>query len=195
MTGSREIWAALQQVTELTRDGNLPDTQGILDAAGITLPTGQLEDAAYDERGQLYSIPAMIVSDPTNVTDDDDNATVVGRDDGLRKDLDLEGPSGAAVAPMGQNDEKPDKGKEVIEDAMKVKCRLSDRGGPDCIVLLGPTQNVSVLIKRLREEANVSNMSRIRLAYLGRILEEKQTLEDQGWKQGHVVQALVSGVS
>ena len=40
----------------------------------------------------------------------------------------------------------------------------------------------------------ISGISKIRIAYLGRILDEKQTLQKQGWKEGHVVNALVLGV-
>jgi hypothetical protein len=32
---------------------------------------------------------------------------------------------------------------------------------------------------------------RIRIAYMGKILQENASLMDQGWKPGHVVNALV----
>lgn len=159
------------------------EAQGILDAAGITLPTGKLEDGAYDERGVLYRLPENIVSDPKNVMGDDleTNGTV-------SKQLE----AGETVVP-GSGAGVRDKGKDVVEDnAMKIRCRLSDRGGPDTIVLLAPTQPVSVLLRRLRTEATIASSSRVRIAYFGRILDESQTLEEQGWQQGHVVQGLVS---
>jgi hypothetical protein len=31
------------------------------------------------------------------------------------------------------------------------------------------------------------------MAYLGKMLDEKETLAAQGWKEGHVVNALVTG--
>lgn len=31
------------------------------------------------------------------------------------------------------------------------------------------------------------------MAYLGKMLDEKETLAAQGWKEGHVVNALVAG--
>lgn len=34
---------------------------------------------------------------------------------------------------------------------------------------------------------------RIRIAYLGKILDEKTSLAEQGWKEGHIVNALVVG--
>jgi hypothetical protein len=39
----------------------------------------------------------------------------------------------------------------------------------------------------------VSPALTIRLAYLGKILNENDTLEAQGWKEGHVINAMVVG--
>lgn len=192
VTGRPEVWGALKEVSELIRRGDLTDAQGILDAAGITLPTGRLEEGIYDERGMHYRIPENILTDPLNVVDED-GATMVGND-GLSKELD----AGQDVVPAitstdGATHEKVDKGKEAMEkDAVKVRCRLSDRGGPDTTILLGQSQTVAVLIRRLRTEASISSSARIRIAYLGRILVEKQSLDQQGWQPGHVVQVLVS---
>jgi len=186
VTGRPEVWGALKEVSELIRQGDLAVAQGILDAAGITLPTGRLEDGAYDERGMLYRVRENIISDPLNVLDDD-GATVVG-DDSLSKNLETGEDTLPPVASTNAiTYEKVDKGKEAIEkDAVKVRCRLSDRGGPDTIVLLGQTQNVSVLIRRIRNEATIASPVRVRIAYLGKILAEEQSLEEQGWQPGHV---------
>lgn len=183
VTGRPEIWSAIKEVSGLIRQGNLTDAQGILDAAGITLPTGRLEEGAYDERGVLYRIPENIVSDPKNVVEDDEVPnTAIG------KKLEAD-----AITVPASEEEVADKGKDVIEEnAMKIRCRLSDRGGPDTIVLLAPTQPVSVLLRRVRTEATIASSSKVRIAYFGRILDESQTLEEQGWQQGHVVQGLVS---
>lgn len=182
VTGRPEVWAALKEVTGLVQQGNLTDAQGILDAAAITLPTGRLEEGAYDERGVLYRLPENIVSDPKNLIENDDMVNAVAG-----KELE----AGAIVVPPEV--ESLDKGKDVVEEnAIKIRCRLSDRGGPDTIVLLAPTQPVSVLLRRLRTEATIASSSKLRMVYFGRILDESQTLEEQGWQQGHVVQGLVS---
>lgn len=190
VTGRPEIWAALKEVCELIRQGDLVDAQGILDAADITLPTGRLEQGAYDERGTLYKLPETIVSNPQNVVDDD-GETMIG-DDALSKNIEAGGLALPAQPPPA-SEEKVDKGKDAIEkDAMKVRCRLSDRGGPDTIVLVGQKQPVSLLVRRVRSEATIASSARVRIVYFGKILDEAQSLEDQGWQQGHVVQALVS---
>lgn len=195
MTGRPEVWGALKEVSELIRQGDLTEAQGILDAAGVTLPTGRLEEGAYDERGMLYRIPENILSNPLN-TVEDNGATVVSNE-GLSKKLEAGDETVPPVASTRRNtQEKTDKGKEAMEkDAVKVRCRLSDRGGPDIIVLLGQTQAVSVLIRRLRNEATIASSTRVRIAYLGKVLSEAQSLEQQGWQPGHVVQALVSNIA
>ena len=191
VTGRPEIWSALKTVTELIRTHDLVEAQGILDAAAITLPMGELERGAYDERGMLYKLPEHIVADPLN-TIVDDGETVVGEMSPSKK-LETKNSFLSAPIPDLATDEKADKGKDAIEkDAVKVKCRLSDRGGPDTIVLLGKTQPVSVLIRRLRSEASIPSSTNVRLVYFGKILKENQTLEEQSWQTGHVVQALVS---
>ena len=192
VTGQQEIWGALKEVCDLVRRGDLADAQGILEAAAVTLPTGQLERGAYDERGMLYKLPEPIVSDPVNVVDDDQE-TVIG-DDALSKKIEAGGLA-LPAQPMtnGLTEEKLDKGKDAIEkDAMKVRCRLSDRGGPDTVVLVGQKQPVSVLVRRLRSEATIASSSRVKIVYFGKILDEAKTLEEQNWQQGHVVQALVA---
>lgn len=178
-------------MTHLIRQGDLAEAQGILDAAGVTLPTGHLEQGSYDERGMLYRLPENIITDPLNVVDDE-GETVVG-DDALGKKLGAGGLARPDVPPTETSAQRIDKGKEAIEkDAVKVRCRLSDRGGPDTIILLGQSQPVSVLLRRLRSEAALPLSARVRIVYFGKILEESMTLGDQGWQQGHVVQALVS---
>lgn len=42
-------------------------------------------------------------------------------------------------------------------------------------------------------DIQVPKLASIRVAYLGKILDDTLTLSEQGWKEGHVVQALVVG--
>ena len=39
----------------------------------------------------------------------------------------------------------------------------------------------------------VPSKAKIRIAYLGKILDDKLTLIEQGWKEGHVINALIVG--
>lgn len=39
--------------------------------------------------------------------------------------------------------------------------------------------------------SQLSSEKQIRIAYMGKLLKDKSTLDDQGWQTGHIVNALV----
>lgn len=165
MTGRREVWDGLKSVLECLREGDLADAQGILDALGVTLPTGRIEAGSYDEVGNLYKIPEAVVSDPVDVIEDadEDGQTVMGSSevDVIAAKLEAAEGGNASLTQEDSNGEKAKeaKGKAAVDkDALKVKCRLSDRGGPDVIVPLGRNQRVGALSQRIRDETDVSVM-------------------------------------
>jgi hypothetical protein len=169
VTGRQEIWAALRTVTELIRSGELDTAQGILDASGITTPTGTLLDGCYDSLGNLYKLPQAVISDPVDIAEESryghghsnsniDGDTIMGESEAKAAALDRNHEKDA-----GQDDDfeavqqrREEKGKSVERDAMKVRCRLSDRGGPDVIISLDKSQNVGTLVRRIAIEARVS---------------------------------------
>lgn len=130
---------------ELLREGDVGDAQGVLDASGVTVPTGDLVDGCYDEQGALYQLPAWVVAEPVRVAEDD----------GKEVEEEEEDEDGYA----GEEREEADgeKGKEAVGagEGVKVKCRLSDRGGPDVVVLLGREDRVGELIRKVQREAGV----------------------------------------
>lgn len=165
VTGSKEIWNGLKQVLECLREADIADAQGILDALSVTLPTGKLEDGAYDEHGNLYKIPEAVISDPTDVVEDMndvDSQTVAGASDIDTIAAKLEAAEGANLDERKhdsiQEKAKAAKGKTAIRDAVKVKCRLSDRGSPECdvTVILGRSEKVALLVTRIEVEREVS---------------------------------------
>jgi hypothetical protein len=156
------------------REGDLQTAQGILDAVGVTLPTGRLDEGGYDAGGIMYRVPREVLSDPSNIEQDreddreggleDADADALGETDTLeaaesrheaKVSLDEEEAEREGVVVEGR--EKIDKGKAPLEkDAVKVKCRLSDRGGPDVLVAVGKGASVGVLVRRVRFEGEVS---------------------------------------
>jgi hypothetical protein len=160
----------LKNVSELLREGELETAQGILGAAGVTTPTGSLIEGCYDEAGNLYRLPEAIILDPMNVIPEEttsqptrhsniDGETMVGLSEAKSMALDsvlaedMEKEEGDSEATERRREEK---GKASERDAVKVKCRLSDRGGPDVVVLLGRSQTVGALARRIRSETDVS---------------------------------------
>lgn len=135
----------------LLADGDNPTAQSILDAAAITVPTGDLKNGSYDEAGNHYSLPEHIISDPQNVLPDHESI-VKGEMSNEVTDEDEE-----------LERKREEKGKAVLKkgDIVKIKTRLSDRGGPDIIVTIGKDQPVRVLVRRIQEEANVSTLPKL----------------------------------
>ena len=145
VTGHAEIWATLKIVVGLLADSDTTTAQSILDAAAITVPTGDLVNGVYDEAGNLYQMPAYILSDPQNLVPAQQVAGKGEISDGIIiEDEDLER-------------KREEKGKSVLkaDDIIMVKARLSDRGGPDVIIAHGKDQPVRVLSQRIREDTDV----------------------------------------
>ena len=130
----------------LLATGDVSTAQSILDAAAITVPTGDLKNGAYDEAGNLYQMPDHIISDPQNV--------VLDQQEEMKKG---ELSNNATDDDEAIEQKREEKGKSVLKtgDIIKVRARLSDRGGPDVVIPLGKDQAVRVLVRRVQEEAQV----------------------------------------
>jgi hypothetical protein len=130
-------------------DGGIATAQTILEAADVTLPTGDLANGAYDAFGALYSLPEWVVSDPLNLVVEMDDDVEDGLVKGNPEVLDEEE---EAVR------RREEKGKAVLAaaDVIAVKARLSDRGGADVTVQVGKADSVRLLTKRIFEESGVS---------------------------------------
>ncbi|EEQ28729.1 conserved hypothetical protein [Microsporum canis CBS 113480] len=201
VAGRPEIWAALSTALSLLREGDVSTAQGIIDAAGITVPTGDVCEGCYDESGALYKFPEAIVSDPVNLADDDATEESFKFDAGADLDpADDETSTTKLVMGSSSSDDlldkekerrREEKGKWNERDLIKVTARLSDRGGPDVVVSIGKEQTVAALARRIQVEAGLPTSTRIQIVYLGKFFRESHTLLAQGWKEGNVVNAYV----
>ncbi|KAF3397926.1 hypothetical protein F1880_005893 [Penicillium rolfsii] len=204
VTGRPEVWAALSTAITLMRAGDLATAQSIVDAAGVTIPTGDLCEGCYDEQGVLYRLPQCIVSDPENMAQTTlSSANDITRDSGATQEEDdaealsdgklaTDDASGDELIREDIERRRDEKGKTSERDLIRVQARLSDRGGPDLVLLIGKSQSVGFLARKIQQEAGVPNFQRVRIAYLGRMLKEHESLLNQGWQRGHVVNALIA---
>ena len=130
---------------DLLAEDDIATAQGILDASAITLPTGDLVNGAYDEAGNFYQMPEHVVGDPNNV--------IPASRDEIVKAQDVQD----ATDEEELERRREEKGKGVVKsgELIKVKARLSDRGGPDLVISVGKEQTVRILIRKIQEEANV----------------------------------------
>lgn len=236
MTGRQEIWQTIHAVLEVLwasqraiRNGEIgrrsedegpseqdpsvamATAQSILDAAEITLPTGDLHNGVYDAQGNYYQLPHHIVSDPTNLSwhpgteedDLDDTKTDLTAEETAEELEDCEGDA---------ERRREEKGKAVVNvrDLMTVRARLSD-GSRDVNVSVGKEASVRSIARQIAEDAQVSfspsplaphtrianifpqlgPSKKVKIAYMGKILKDNISLQTQGYKQGHVVNALV----
>lgn len=180
------------------RADDVAEAQGILDALGVTCPSGRVasgrgrdrvKGGVYDERGVLYELPAWVIVDPEDL--------VEYGEAGAGEDAAAEGeekaraasssPASTPDSPASRRDEKGKARLDDIGEVVRVRCRLSDRGS-DVTVEVGKKQQVSVLIRKIQEQVG---SKRIRIMYLGKALEERRTLAESGWREGHVVNAMV----
>ncbi|KAK1755899.1 hypothetical protein QBC47DRAFT_402063 [Echria macrotheca] len=214
VTGRQEVWQTLHAALEVLwtadavarygqRSGDaegpseedpaiaLATAQTILDAADITLPTGDLAQGAYDALGNYYSLPEHIVSDPSNISGQP------GSSDEPLGDTKADLTAGETTEERDDDHDeaerrREEKGKAVVDarDLVTIRARLSD-GTKDINVSVGKGDTIRSIARRIEEEAGLSSTKKIRIAYMGKILKEGSPLVEQGWKQGHVVNALV----
>lgn len=201
---------------EEDRAAALATAQTILSAAEITLPTGDLVNGAYDAFGNYYAFPEHIVSDPINIslTEEAAGDEVCGDVKG-----DFTAGEEETAEEEEEDDEeavrrREEKGKAVVDmrDQVPLRARLSE-GDRDVTLSIGRGESARSVSRRIAEEALVGftftppfqvgtfaykspslqlpATKKIRLAYMGKILKESSSLLSQGWKQGHVVNALV----
>jgi len=183
VSGRPEMWAAMKQVTELIRSGDLKAAQTILDATGATCPTGKIcverrrggqrKGGIYDDKGLLYEIPGWVVSDPEDLVAE----PIEGKEINEESEDEIDAEKGGVM-------------EEKIGEMVSVRARLSDRG-TDVVVEMGTNQKVLVLVKKVQEKAGIEQ--KIKFAYMGKILDEQKVLSQTGWKDGHILNALVFG--
>jgi hypothetical protein len=212
VSGRAEIWQTLRAALEVlwaadevarngqqhrtSEDGGpseedpvvaLATAQSIIDAADITLPTGDLYNGAYDAFGNYYQLSHHIVADPSNL---------------LRSSTEDLGDAKADLAPGEETEReygddeverrREEKGKAVVDirDQITIRARLSD-GSRDVNVVVSERDPVRRIARAIAEKAKLQSNKKIRIAYMGKILEDGSPLMTQGWKQGHVINALV----
>lgn len=157
VTGRPEVWAALAAAISFMHVNDLATAQSIIDAAGVTVPTGDLCQGCYDEQGALYRLPRCIVSDPENMVQEDSASRCDdGYDDFDTDDskLSLDEASGDELIAGDSGDRRDEKGKISERDLIRVTARLSDSGS-DVVVSVGKDQTVGLIARRVQQEAGV----------------------------------------
>jgi len=195
VTGRPEVWQTIHAALKVLWEPSSvedDDTEGlstaqtILSAAEISLPTGNLSNGVYDALGNYYALPEWIVCDPLDVIDDGDSKgdlSTGGDETTSDDDDDLEEDS---------ESRREEKGKGVVDvrEQVTLRARLSENGR-DYQIVVAKSDTVRSVARRIAEEASLASNKRVRIAYMGKMLKEGSSLESQGWKPDHIVNALV----
>jgi len=129
----------------------LATAQSILDAAEVTLPTGDLADGVYDLWGNYYQLAECVVCDPDNVIEEGDAGGEVVE----------EVKAGEEEEDEEAQRRRDEKGKGVVDRLSLVTAviRLSDTGR-DLKMKVGKEEGVGSVVRRLKEETGVSSFCR-----------------------------------
>jgi hypothetical protein len=137
---------------DMDDDGGLATAQQILNAAEITLPTGDISNGVYDATGRFYAIPNYIVSDPTNLVDE------TGAVGGTAK-ADDEGDKSVESEEVDEEvlRRREVKGKAVVKpnDTFTLKARRSDGVPGDLAIAVSKGDSVRLVARRLKVQAGV----------------------------------------
>lgn len=183
MTGHPEIWQSLRAALEVLWESDtarllasdpssghgpedisddydpsvaLATAQSILDAADITLPTGNPADGVYDSLGNYYQLPTHVVSDPINIVSDEQADAMLGEaKDDLRDAEDTA--EDADLDDEGVERRREEKGKSVVDirSQLVAVIRLSDTSR-DLKLRVGKEETIRSIIRRIAEETGVS---------------------------------------
>lgn len=156
VTGRPEVWQSIHAALVLLWDGDpdgLINAQALLMAAEVTVPSGDLTGQVYDSLGALYSIPEHVVSDPTNIGEEEEGEEAE-RDDYERED----GEGSEETTESIRARRREDKGKAVQRpesELLRVQVRLSD-GRPDLFMKVGRDESIRSLQRRILDDSSVS---------------------------------------
>lgn len=168
VTGRQEVWGALHAALQVLWDpvgaggedgaGGLATAQSIIDAAEITLPTGDLARGAYDGLGNYYAFHEWVVSDPENLVEEGDEGSEVSEVGELeREDVKGTGVEEREVEGEEAVRRREEKGKGVVDvrDLITVYARLSENAR-DIKVCVAKSESVRSVARKVLEESGVS---------------------------------------
>ncbi|KAK4035117.1 hypothetical protein C8A01DRAFT_18169, partial [Parachaetomium inaequale] len=178
VTGREEIWQTLHAALEvlwaadeaarngqyhrMSEDGGpseedpavaLATAQSIIDAADITLPTGDLYNGAYDAFGNYYQLSHQVVADPSNLLWSPGSAEDEDLDDD-KADLTAGEETEREYGDDEAERRREEKGKAVVDirDQITIRARLSD-GSRDVSIAVDKGDSVRRIARVIAEKA------------------------------------------
>lgn len=128
----------------------------MLDASSMTAPVGDLSKNVFDSRGELYSIPVWVISDPDNL-----DTNVQTENDSGRKILRKSNSASTVELSDGEAERRrEEKGKSVEVARIKLTARLSESitGNTDVGVLIGQNDSTRLCSRKILDASGVSDL-------------------------------------
>lgn len=120
----------------------------------MTAPLGDLSKNVFDCRGELYSIPVWVVSDPDNL---DTNAPTQDSEDGkITSNLSNESASDISEGEAEQRREEKGKGTEATRLRLIARLSESITGNTDVKVFIGQGDSARLCSRKILEVSGVS---------------------------------------
>lgn len=178
VTGHPEVWQSLHGAVQilwlpLARepfDEGVAAAQLLLDAAEITLPTGDLAQGAYDSSGQYYQLNEWVVADPVNMGEDEATidsvaAGLLARD--LKEDLAGGEETTEELDEYENVQRREEKGKAIdnTQNRLSVSARLSENDGK-VTVSFSESDSVGTISSKILSASGVSQLSATRALHI-----------------------------
>ncbi|KAF1915209.1 hypothetical protein BDU57DRAFT_530247 [Ampelomyces quisqualis] len=168
VTGSPEVWGAIRLAAQSLQLGKLRAAQQWLETMECTCPSGSLWKGVYDSTGVMYNVPEWLIVEP----------------DGLAQE-----PSDDAAGET----QPPEDHDDDDDEPVLVRARIS-RNGRDVVLKLRKREPVSSIVEKIKNQVELGASSNIRLAYGGRIYQDRETLESHpfwDFANDYIINALV----
>jgi len=184
--GRPEIWQAIKAAVS---EVDLSLAQSILDAAGITIPTGNLADGCYDELGNRYVVPVYCLVDPTNLLPGgaDPVTYMASTSAPYYPPASYSPPAQTNLSNSGaQNDPSLTKEKPNIgSGSYPITIRLSTSLDINVKIATDGSENIGKLRLQLMNHTDLGfarETHYLKFIYLGRILDDQVKLYDEDAK-------------
>ncbi|KAL5615674.1 uncharacterized protein BROUX77_001511 [Berkeleyomyces rouxiae] len=215
--GRPEIWQSLRAALELLwvsdraqetgrlREIAMSTAQSIIDAAGITIPTGNPSHGVYDSRGHLYQLPREIICDPqdiiqaegvisdrnsvTTAEEEEAEASFIQDEQAKKGALDSNNLSSTTNS-VAASAAAAASASVMTLSLIKLTVRLS-QGAQDVVVEASLAEPIRTIKKTIAAKAQLLPDRHVRLVYMGKVLPDRDSLEKIGWQPGHVVNAMI----
>ncbi|CAC21473.1 Ubiquitin family protein [Schizosaccharomyces pombe] len=180
--GSKEIWDVLHKVVTLLYEGNAEAATEMALAADLTIPENDISKGVYDSKGTFYEIPKIVARIPRafaerkdSLDDEDDN--MISSNDPTKSPEEHDTTT-KSIASL--------KDAELDSSLETVLIRYS-KDDKDYSIQINPNLPFSHAKSQL-EEVGLENVQRF--FFLGRVLQFKKSLSQQGWTSGMIIQAM-----